>query len=527
MNAPTPPRHPAPRRRKLSVELYFVLYLSAIVLLLGTTPLAKKGGDDELEEAIVALSVPDFDVRARRAALVYTFVPASLRLDSSKVNPEDISRLQRDSVNQIIAYGSFADVRFDIVAIHDSTTGRQLPMEFASLVQNGRSCDFLWRPEAQKEDGVYIVTVRATATPLPRGAAMRPEIRERVARVLREHGPISDSVTFSVNVKALTSEAMIAMEVERERQRPIGSTMGIDTMMQGMTPDIPFTPQNLTGAFSMQAQEQMIRVAPGEEWNTKVYIFGVPNTMDESVRLEIPGGSARIAERYPSHVVVRGIAPAGGARTITVQGIRPGAASEPASVSFTVNTADLEDPRGLPQFFLAGQSYNLDFRVADVAASQIRVEVRENDKIKVARDSGKAGFNYLPETTGRVRFVRYIGDRPAGDFTVDIRPTPAPVVQQPKKNGDEEALITTVSYGSFKGRKNLVELKIESGNATDPEELRERANYDESTQKHTQVWRVRKATRGQPFEFSAYAIDARGSRLGKSKSVTFNGESAR
>ncbi len=148
MNAPAK-RGPI-RRRKVSVELYFVLYLSAIILLLGTTPLVKKGGGDaDVEEAIVQLSLRDFKVRAKRAALIYPFIPAGAAVDTAGL------RLRRDSINLILASGSVADVRFAIVAIRDSASGETLPVECASLAQQGNaSAEFRWRPCAPHRPGV-------------------------------------------------------------------------------------------------------------------------------------------------------------------------------------------------------------------------------------------------------------------------------------------------------------------------------------------------------------------------------------
>jgi hypothetical protein len=64
-------------------------------------------------------------------------------------------------------------------------------------------------------------------------------------------------------------------------------------------------------------------------------------------------------------------------------------------------------------------------------------------------------------------------------------------------------------------RKNLAELKIDEGNAEDPELVDTRT--DNQTMTHTQVWRIKPRDPNRDFWFTVHAIDQRGSKDGKSK----------
>jgi hypothetical protein len=507
-------RRPAPskqvrpfrtRRRKLSVELYFVLYLSAIILLLGTTPIIRKGGDEDLEEAIVALSTPDFDVRARRAALLYSFIPTGARLDTNGL------KLRRDTVNQIHAYGSFSSVRFDIVSIEDSVSGTRLPMEYAMLVQNGRSADFLWNPHKVDRDAVYIVTVRATAEPLPRGTNMRPEIREKVAEVLRRRGPISDSVTFTVNLRAVTTQEMLVAQL---RAQNIDSGLGGEPMIDttGFAYDPFNTASALTGPITTQPSTPVVYALPKNSWSNRVFITGTAAN-DPDLRFEVKPPSASITTQGQGFIDISGIAPqqTGTQRvTVTTTRISDG---QTVSTWFDVKTESIPSPN-LPDFLLVGQPRRLDFSIDNVPNQQVAVEVYENDRLVIGQDQRKVTFTYTPSNVGRVRFVRYLNDREVDRAELNAILPPPPKIGEPQRIGPNVVQITTYAYGMIDGTPNRAELKVQEGNVGEPKQMS--YNYDQNQQASVQVWQLERKRTADPFTFSIYALDRRGSNGGKS-----------
>lgn len=497
------------RRRKLSVELYFVLYLSAIILLLGTTPVAKKGGDEELEEAIVALSTPDFDVRARRAALLYSFIPAGTSLDTNGLT------LRRDTVNQIHAYGSFSRVRFDIVSIADSASGTTLPMEYAVLVQNGRSADFLWNPRKIDRDGVYIVTVRATAEPLPRGTNMRPEIREKVAEVLRKRGPISDSVTFTVNMRAVTTQEMLVAQLKTQRNDSgPGGDLPIDTT--NMLFDPLGATSTLTGPITTQPSLPVVYVMPKNAWSNRVFITGT-SANDPNLQFDVTPRSASITMKAQGFIEISGIAPQQtGTQRFTISTTRT-SDGQTVSASFDVKTGSIP-PADLPEFLLVGQPRRLDFAIDNIPNQQVAVEVYENDKLVIGQDQRKVTFNYTPSSVGKVRFIRYLNDTEVDRAVLNAILPPPPKIGEPQKISANLVQITTYAYGMIDDTPNKAELKVQEGNASEPKQIS--YNYDPKLQASVQVWQLERKSSTADFIFSIYALDRRGSNGGKSLVVT-------
>ena len=211
-----------------------MLYLSAIILLLGTSPLSQSQYDEELEAAIVQLLKSDFEVDVEKVALIVPFIPVGLDIDTAGIE------MRRDSLNTIHAHGSFTEVSFNIAAIEDTATGQAMPVQNATLIREGDStATFQWRKTVADGNAVYRVTVEATAMPrIPHG--LQPaSLRERVREILARRGVMRDSVTFTVNVFAIDNPSMIASALQVPgTMYGSGTAPEIDTTGMGLPPII-------------------------------------------------------------------------------------------------------------------------------------------------------------------------------------------------------------------------------------------------------------------------------------------------
>lgn len=509
MNAPAK-RGPI-RRRKVSVELYFVLYLSAIILLLGTTPLVKKGGGDaDLEEAIVQLSLRDFKVRAKRAALIYPFIPAGAAVDTAGL------RLRRDSINLILASGSVADVRFAIVAIRDSASGETLPVECASLAQQGNaSAEFRWRPCAPHRPGVYLVTVAGMATPLPPESVGPPELRQRVIEILRRHGPISDSVTFAVTMIELNNGIVATL-----RQNPIDTSAGATADTIPTDPALLAALQAIPSggvpaiAGELQVQSPTVIAAPGSTWRNQVFFTGFTNSPDISFTVA-PSNVSLV--RNPTGLALSGIAPASGKQQITLRGVRA-SDRQTFNATFTVDASPLDGP-DLPRQMYVGENYVVEFGSQGVPSEIVQVAaVAGSDTVA----SGGARISFTPSRTGTITFVRFVNRKRYDSYTATVIPLPAPTFNgQPDCSGGDFITVRTTSYGSIRGVPNKGQLVVDEGNVEDP--IQDDYQYNSRTKAHQQTWKLRRKGKGET-QITLHILDQRGSRdpNGRSRNVEFN-----
>ncbi len=516
MRTPVQAHRPPSRRRKASIEIYFVLYLSAIILLLGTTPWQRHGGEEELEETVLQLLAPDFRVRAEKAALLYSFIPAGIRLDTAGAN------LRRDSLNLVTARGRFSSVRFAIVGIEDSSTGETLPPEaHASLLRRDeRTALFQWRPSATDRNAVYRVTVVGTAVPLP-PENLRPHIQERISEIMERRGAVSDTVTFTVNVFAINDQAalnrMVVLQTPTNRRD--------SAMMAALDPALgapslsadPLSSSMFGQPFELQPATPILPVPGGRTWRNRITMAGNGTFNDLSLNIDPPGIS--MVSLTPTVVELTGTAPLSGTTRVTLTGTR-NSDGRPVSTNFVVRSARIAEP-DITESMFVGQSYRLDFTAPELPSENIAVEVIENDQTIVSRTEGRSVITYQPSGPAKVRFVRYFGDQVMETSYAEVRPLPLPSVLKPSTQpGSNEAIVTTVCYGTVANRPNRVRLVVQEGNVQEPEELD--SKYDEKNKMMTQNWRLRRRNPNEEFAFRAYALDQRGSGSGKSRMISFS-----
>ncbi len=500
-----------PRRRKVSIEIYFVLYLSAIILLLGTTPSQHSGREEELERMIRTMLASDFRVKAEKDAMIFPIVAVGARVDTAG------TAMRRDSMNVITAYGTFASVRFQFVAIEDSASGRPIPLERASLVRRSdRSVIFQWKPDPADRGGVYRVTVAGFARPLP-SANMSPEMRAKLEEILERNGTVSDSVTFTVNVLPMDNIAAVERVVlASQNANRADSALGAATQPNPVT-----SPMAIGGAYELTPSQTDIPVPAGAPWRNQISIRGGASA--DQLVFSVTKGNAQIVERTSSLIVLGGNAPSGPAQQITLSATRPND-GRAATVSFTVRGVPLT-AANVPTTMLIGQTYRLNFSVPEIPSTRIAVEVIETDRggdhVRIGRGESRVVFDYTPNAdVQRVRFVRYLDGVAVDNSAADVKALPLPTLGRiPGIPRDaDEVKITTESYGIINGQPNRCVLKIKSGNAEEPEEVNN--EFDERSKRVRQVWVVRRRSRSEEFRFRMYAIDLRGSGAGKTSEVS-------
>ena len=80
------------KSKRPSVDIYFVLYLTALVLLLGTTPITTDNEREDLEEAVVRLMDLDFFIDVEKIGL---YIPIRHASDASLGE-----ELRNDTINE-------------------------------------------------------------------------------------------------------------------------------------------------------------------------------------------------------------------------------------------------------------------------------------------------------------------------------------------------------------------------------------------------------------------------------------------
>ncbi len=463
------------RRRRLSVEVYFVLYLTAIMLLLlGTTPFTNEAYDAELEQAIAQLIDTDFSIDVEKIAMLVPFIPAGMENDSASVD------LRRDTMNLIRAHGAFSHVEFKIVGIQDTASNQTLPVEKATLIPNGdSSVMFSWNQGKATRAAIYRVMVQAEARPIIPASISSPTQRERIESILSQRKPMRDTAIFTINVLPFTSsEYLLAVQTP-----PMLNTNPNDTSSNPFL--LPGQFLNLGGSgFAVIPNENIIRVPLGSPWNVKLTVVG---RSPSQVNFLLPRG-IEITSTGSDHVYIGGRAERKETQPISFRAIGPNGAT--SVVSFNISTSNLDAPRNLPEVFRRGGSYDLDFSSSGVSNSSISVRVVENGKLVQSESQTAALLSYSPTArTGKVVFTRFFDGKESDSYTRLIEDIPAPVIRHIDNEGNAMILETT-SYGQVQGRPNTAVLRVITGEAHEPEKVGA-PQIEEATGKITQKWIVR------------------------------------
>ena len=503
MSAPAnipPPR----RRRRGSVEVYFLLYLSAIILLLGTTQ--GRHSSENLDDTVRELLAPGFRVEAEKPAILWRFVPAGISADSNTV-------LEQDSTNIITAYGTVADLRFDIVEIEDTISGRSLPAEAASLTRIGeRSAVFRWQPAAGEtlENRVYRVTVSATGRPIP-PPDLRPETRRRVMEILDRGGTVGDSVTFTVNLLSINNRGNGPIDPTPTLHPPDMAAVPKPPDTVFVTPPAP--PSQPVPMPGLRVSN--LAVPPGKQWTNAIDLEGAPGgSIDWSV--DAPP-SVQISASSQLGIRVSGEGPASG----SVQSVRVTARRKSdgatAFAMFQVSGSSV-GTASFPSEMYVDQQYTLQIGGSPEDGDVVELQVMQNGA-RMERFAGRPTVTFTPKKTGDLVFVRTVNGQESR-FTAKVQPLRPPRVQV-LETRDDEVIVTTTSYGMVKGRLNHAALHILDGNANDPRLIADEQNNDEPTVRNIQRWSISPKQPGASFVFRAYALDLNGSAQGKSVILSY------
>lgn len=498
MIAESPQRMPVPiRRRKGSIEIYFVLYLSAIILLLGTTPAKRSTTDQELEDVIVGLMARDFSVKARQTALIYSFLPAGRAFDTSGI------RLRHDSMNVVFAVGDVGPVEFSIVSIIDSATGGDISLDRASLVEAGdREALFQWSPSDRPRDAVFTVTIEGRARLRLPQSLQQPE-RRRAEDILSRRPYIADTARFSITLLSIdTPDRIVDLRRRDSAVPPTGQTPGAERV--GAVASSPFpTTAGAAGNLSLNVNDAEVLALPSSRWRNRIWINGASSG---DLEINAPPG-VQISGNAQGYVELSGTTPASGQQIISIR-VRRRSDGLAQSIAFPVRATQLPDPP-IPPKLLVGETYTFNFTVPGVAPGHLVVEIEENGATVVPRSRGQSSVRYTPSNVGKVTFYRYLDGSRVGATSAEIE-EPAPPTLFYEMQG-KDVIVRTIAFGrSWKGAQNIPRLVLLEGNARNPIPLGQ-PQYEDDAKRWVQTWRVEREDSSQPLSFTAYVLDQRGS----------------
>lgn len=454
-------------------EIYFVLYLAALILLL---PGKQDKKPSEAIDAITALFQQSFSLLPEKNSL----------LSKITTDATGASILQLDTSNVLLLTGNIRDVSFECI-VEDQQNAEVIQVaskegEHFSIVYDStkKLVFFSWHPPVSMLASLnksisYVVTVKAKAKPFISGK--NPELQQLLRSA---NATLQTEARFSISI--LTEgigEAppkIVYMPAETTFTRMVyqpalnsENPSPIIAEGNGLNGGIPFIEQD----FTMQSMNPKLDVVAFQPWTNKIFVQGIYSTNDyvgkpvvtfES-RTNDNTGNAELVDIRQGELMIRGIAPSKSAMIVRVTARRK-ADSKTVSTEFIVDPKPLSEP-DIPKFMYPYYFYTFKPNIPSSTNMYSRVILRNSQRILEERQQGLP-FSYTPdiEDTGTVvYFERSINGQSAGkSYAIRIEPFPNPEITAKSKVGTT-VIVEVRSYGKFKGRPNLSRIEYVKGTA--------------------------------------------------------------
>lgn len=473
---------PQPRRRR--VEIYFILYLLALVLLMPD------------------IVPPSSETQQKHAPIRIELFPERIRLscEVKRDSSGGVRVLGMDSTNVIRYSPELTNVRVRAI-IEDVATGQTLtidedssmPRRFATVRHDaGRSAFiFSWRPLTDAvASKTFRVIIQASGVPV--------------------NGVATDALS------AVGSTQFVLTTVVNDQQPPqlVFMPGRRDTLVLRETA-MPAEGPAGAGEFWMEPARDQVVTFSSQEWSNRISLGGADPQRDlaEMPSLRVSGEpisdlSRTIEQRT---LVIRGRAPRSGISTVEVTARRSDGVMR--TTSFRVIALSYSTP-SVPDVVYPGVEYVVDPKIpADRPG--IRAVVRDGSREIASTSDGQLRLRFSARDTGRTFvFERMInGASDPNAQQIQVRPFPAPVIREIRRDADPNKRLVVVQFSSHERGENRPQLRLVDGNAGSVRKLSgylRQADNARPAITWLEVFEVSRRDASKPFTFRVQASDERG-----------------
>lgn len=457
------------------VELYFVLYLFALLLLL---PDKEEDEGTNFEPILHILT-------QQRIYLIPEKNTLTLTLDQ---HTEQWYIRSADTVNAIHILGdaqvqrlscSVALVGSEKNLIYTSSTpSSSLPFHIALDTQN-RRISFQWLPSKflyVKPQSFQVKIVVFAKPLLPQNIRDNEELSQQLAEWVESHRILlRDSVEFFINYAPFSSQLplLFASRSGLEQTTPVGAAeRSSDFSPPAIVQPITILPIDRSGPIALRVEHPSLHTLAGEQWGNTILISGIRSKRAlPNIHIICTPRSYQRTIQYKfldsTTVLIRGEAPRINDSMEVEVRIEDTQNDVSATTSFFVYAHPLPEPQ-IPSVMYPEITYPFYPNFPLLSISNIRAILRENGQIRYTSIRGEP-FEFTPQnedTNKTFIFERYIRSEKVGEtYLIKVLPYPPPKIIEvlPGKN---EYYIRVQSFGYFQGIPNRSKLEVRSGKAT-------------------------------------------------------------
>jgi hypothetical protein len=485
------------KRKRRIIEIYFILYLAALVFILPESSF-KPGGKNG--EEIIGDFQSGFSLIPEKSALVCNVV----------VEPKGYRITKIDSTNVIFYTGDFEEIQFEFT-IEDQTTNRSVVLrpdknysaKYFRVVEvpEKKAAIFYWHPEyLENFNTTYLVKVVATAKSKKTFGAQYPERFTYTAR--------TQFTLLIVMMNALTGEQTIAQGGPQQQNFPFNVLDQTQQIPTGFG----------VGKIAIAATTPTVSQLAYQQWVNTVNATNVNLASDAKVNLIARpeptnnGGTAQITEIKPDYVVIRGKTPAYGKLVVDLVVTRKFDGQE-ARTTFTVVPQQIEKPV-FKEYIYPGQTDTIDPRLP-LVSGELKAVLKDGNRVR-ASSFGGSPIIFTPElsdTGKQLTLERYIDNNLLGQvYTIYVLSFPLPKIVEVINSGNRVVEVVTQAFGEFNRERNeIVKLELEGNVSERYIDLRGKLQDFSGTPPYRkQYFQLKPSQPNKPFVFTVVAVDKYG-----------------
>ncbi len=469
-----------PRNSKRTIEIYFILYLAALVLLI----------PDLEQKSIPTGEQSNIDYNIFKIYPDKTILNAKITLDSSGSKVADL-----DSLNLIYYTGdvSSIDISFQI-------TNKKLG-QFINVSNNDNNFDFIkfkvvpdisayafwWHPPILDKRN-YILDVKAKAKALVR---------------------VKDgNRTKLVSMEAQTQFSLIVSYYNQQSGMPYFVSISDSVVNNNDSIFNSLFVQNYSDIY-LDFTDRKVQNLTTEEWENKLNVFGVNlNTeLNQKPNISISNspennlGSVYIKSISNNSITLAGKTPQFGQSKVKVKLTRKndGASYED---EFIISPMPIMEPIYSSQI-QPNQKYKIEPNFPELNNKSYFVKIFTDDKVLYS-SSNIAPFYFSAEESfanKTIYFERYINGKLYGKtYNIYVKPFPIPQIVKIQTISNNQLKMVVNSFGSINGRENYIKSVEISGNAN-YKELLGQASSNKDNLIYTQIFEIAPNEINREFKF--------------------------
>jgi hypothetical protein len=482
-------------KHKRTIEIYFILYLAALVFLLPSKHSQNQNSHEEYGSLIITTP--------------YYLQPEKTTLRCIISDEDGIAKIVTyDSVNHIFFNGDADNVRFEFY-VDGLTPGKSVKINPSELTQqsmfriverqDGKYAEFYWVPQLDtRENKSYLVNVIAVA---------KDKKFDSLGHVTNANMEHKVKTQFMLN--------LIYLKNGEEGTTPQFTGLNQTSGLQNGTSVADLINR---GSFiapdrvSLTGQSEISQVASHNWTNTLLatrinLMTDLLKNPELTIKLEPEnnGGEAAIIDRNEDKLILKGKTPSFGKMYVTAKIIRKFDKSE-YSYTFSVNPQAIRQPE-FDNVMYPEETYKIIPNLP-ITNQNTKAYLKDGSTVRAESKEGEE-FSFTPmlEDTGKIFILeRYIDGNPIGQkYQISIQNYPSPVISDIRSKSEKEATVVTYAFGKHSKETNEIVDFLIIGNAKFKDMRGNLKDIKPSTR--IQYFQFTPQDASKPFRFTIIAVD--------------------